>query len=480
MCNFARNDKKVGDLLNLDRYEQANADVAQMMGAQAEQPDTHKPDVAWMKKLQKAADSERYEHSIYNAYTMLNGDPKLKEHIRLNTFTGRIEGICPLPWAGRREGTGTFEWTDTDDAGLRDTLERLLKYHSADTVNDALVQVATEHAYNPVQDYLNSLVWDGVPRLDTMYHDYFGDTDNAYTRAVSRKSMVAAVSRAMNPGCKYDEMVVICGPQGTYKSTFVALLGGDWASTLMLSFDDPKAVAEVMQSNWIIEVPELSGMSRADINNVKQMITQTCDEYRAAYARRPEKHPRKCILIGTTNDSDYLRDSTGNRRYWPIDCDINPACKVLTDLTPGVVGQLWAEAVMYWRMGEPLVLGVEEEKEAESRRSGHTVRDDYEGVIAEYLDKPVPKDWLKMDATQRQMFLNGQWKGDDSELVHRDRVCVLEVLCECFGYRVGWEIKPQKSRAIAKIIDQQPKWKKATTQKFGADYGTQKAWRYTG
>ena len=474
MCAYARHDQQVEDLVNAERYEQASADFAEMATTSGE---VTKSDVRWMKAL-KVSDSGKYDHCIFNAATMLEHDPRLIGKIRLNTFSDCIEGTCPLPWAGRDTGAETFEWKNSDDSGLRNCVEQLLGFHSADVIEDALVQVSMANAYNPVQSYLKGLVWDGVQRLDTLYHDYFGDVDNPYTRAVSRKSIVAAVARAMNPGCKYDEMVVICGPQGTYKSTFVARMGGAWASALMVSFDDPKAVAEVIQGCWVMEIPELSSMSKADTNTVKQMVSQGTDEYRAAYARRPEKHPRRCVFFGTTNDNDYLKDPTGNRRFWPIDCGDHPAKNVWNDLTPGVVDQLWAEAYARWQLGEPLILDTPEEAEAERRREGHTERDDYEGVIIEYLEKPIPRNWLQMDMMQRQAFLNGQWQGEQTELVHRDRICVMEVLCECMGWKIGWDIRPQKSRAIAKIINKTPGWKKVTTMKFGAEYGTQKAWKY--
>ena len=479
MCNYARNDPQVEELLNAERYEQATADITEMMSAGNEKITAGKPDTAWMKSL-KISDSGRYDHSIFNATTMVGNDPRLKSKIHLNTFSDRIEGVCPLPWAGRDKGNDTFEWKDSDDSGLRNCVEQLLGFHSKDIIDDALIQTATAHAYDPVQEYIKGLTWDGTPRLDTIYHDYFGDADIPYTRAVARKSLVAAVARIMQPGIKYDEMVVICGPQGTYKSTFVARLGCKWASSLMVSFDDPKAVAEVIQGNWIIEIPELSSMNRADTNKVKQMMSQTTDEYRAPYAHRSEKHPRRCVFFGTTNDNDYLKDPTGNRRFWPIDCGDNPPKNVWDDMTPETVDQLWAEAYMYWQMGEPLVLRTEEEKIAEERRSRHTERDDYEGQISEFLERKVPCNWLKMDAAAREMFLNGAQQGNDIELVHRDRICVLEVLHECLGWRPGYSIKQSDSRRIAKILDKQPGWERRSTMKFGPGYGTQKGWKYTG
>lgn len=476
MCTYARHDARVEDALNEERYEQAVEDFTTLGGTDAA---GGKPAAReWMREL-TVKDSGSYECSIHNAATMIEGDPRMHGRIRLNAFSGRIEGTCPLPWAGRREGDEVFEWANSDDAGLRNIVEGLLKFHSTDVINDGLVLTATEHKYNPVQAYLQGLIWDGVARLDRLYQDYFGEADTAYVRAVGRKSLVAAVARAMEPGVKYDQMVVICGPQGTYKSTFVARLGGAWAASLMVSFDDPKAVAEVIQGRWVVEVPELSSLSKADTNVVKQMLSQNVDEYRAAYDRRAEKHPRQCVFFGTTNDTDYLKDPTGNRRFWPIDCGASPPKNVWDDLTPAEVDQLWAEAYARWQMGEGLVLGPEEEQEAEARRSGHTERDDYEGQIAEFLERPVPVNWMQMDASERDIWLNGQTRGD-IEVVHRDRICVLEILRECLGISPRGVVRRADSNRISKIMDKIPGWEKAGTRKFGAGYGNQKAWWWVG
>lgn len=471
MTDRIRQDPQVVELINRERYEQAVEDF--------EPGDSVENDVSWMRKL-KVSESGRYDRTIYNAAVMLKYDPRIRDRIRLNDFSGRIEGLAPLPWPGRKEKEGPFEWANADDAGLRDCVEQLLGFHVKDTINDALVLTAEENRYNPVQSYLRSLQWDGIPRLDTIYQDYFGEEDTPYVRAVSRKSLVAAVARAMEPGVKYDQMVVICGPQGTYKSTFVARLGGEWAASLMVSFDDPKAVAEIIQGRWMVEIPELSSMSKADTNTVKQMVSQTQDEYRAAYDKRAERHPRQCVFFGTTNDNDYLKDPTGNRRFWPIDCGENPAQNVWDDLTPDTVGQIWAEAYVRWQAGEPLILGTAEEREAEQRRTRHTERDDLEGRVLEFLDRPVPENWRKMDAAARDLYLNGTVHGSSHDLVHRDRICVLEVLCECLGWRRDWTVRQADSRRIAKILDKAPGWKRKNLMRFGGGYGSQKGWVYEG
>lgn len=468
MCDFARSDAKVLDLLNLERYVAASADFEEM-------PDGEKPDISWMRKLTRN-ESGKIDRTSNNVLVMLNGDNRFKGRLMYNEFSKRMEMSGPAPWAGRNE-LEVFEWTDDDSAGLRILVEGFLGFRTKDAINDALVQAARTNSYNPLQDYLNGLVWDGIPRIDTVYIDYFGDEDTAYTRAVGRKSLVAAVARALQPGVKHDEMVVISGPQGTYKSTFIERIGKNWSTALMVSFNDPKAVAEIIQRSWIVEIPELSSLNKADTNTVKQLISQTVDDYRTPFDKYPAKHKRQCVFFGTTNDKDYLKDPTGNRRFWPIRCG-KASKNVWDDLTGETVDQLWAEAVVRWRMGEPLILSPEEEKEAEKRRGAHTERDELEGIIAEFLERPVPIDWLKMDEFDRDMYLSGADK-EAVETMRRDRICVAEIFRECLDDRRK-VIKSQDRRRVAQIMDNMPGWERKGVMRFGGGYGRQKGWKYVG
>ena len=384
----------------------------------------------------------------------------------------RIEGVGVMPWAGRGKEE-SFEWTDNDDAGLRMYTEKLLGYRTEAAVKDALVQAAMIRSHNPLQDYLNGLVWDGVPRLDTVYIDYFGDEDNIYTREVGRKSLTAAVARAMQPGIKYDTMVVISGPQGTCKTTFVERIGKSWQTSLLVSFKDPKAVAEVLQNNWIVEIAELSSLNKADNNTAKQIITQTSDEYRAAYARSTEKHKRHSVFFGTTNDMEYLKDPTGNRRFWPIHCGPKPEKHIWEELTPQAVDQLWAEAVTYWRIGEPLILSKEAEAIAETRREEHLERDELEGLISAYLDIPIPTGWKSYNEEARVMYFKYPSETKEEDTVQRDRVCVAEIWRECL-FAQKRNLRPQDSRRIARIMDRMPGWER--TRGYFGIYGHQKGW----
>lgn len=465
MAQLARQDGKVAGRMDAERYEAATADFAL--------PDAE-TDTSWMRGL-AVGDGGKYDRSIRNVVTMLEGDPRLKGKIRLNTFSERLEGTCPLPWAGRTEGTGTFQWLDSDDAGLRDCVEQLLGFRNRDAVDDGLSQVAAAHSYNPVVDYLQGLQWDGKPRLDTIFIDYFGDTDISYTRAVARKSLVAAVARAMDPGIKFDQMTVILGPQGVGKSTWVARLGGRWFSNSVGTFEGKEA-AELLQGNWIIEIGELEAMNKSDVRAIKQFLSRTVDEYRAAYGRRTERHPRRCVFFGTTNDHEYLKDPTGNRRFWPIECGPEPKKSIFEDLTETEAGQIWAEAYVRWQMGESLVLSKEDEEEAERRRQLHMERDDLKGQIEAFLDRRVPSDWSRWDLDRRTMYWGGQCRGEGLQLIHRDRVCALEVLRECLGDRRG--VIPQRdTRRVNAVLAAVDGWEPCGVRNFGASYGKQRGYR---
>src|SRR5690606_2790431 len=268
------------------------------------------------------------------------------------------------PWDPRKERR---QWTDVDDAGLRHYLERVYGITGKDRIFDALSLCAHKNRINDVKDYLTSLKWDGVKRLDTLLIDYLGAEDNVYTRAVIRKSLAAAVARVMTPGCKYDYVPILVGPQGIGKSTFLRLLGKDWYSDSLQTFEGKEA-SEMIQGVWINELGELSGLSRAEINAVKQFLSRTEDIFREPYGRRTNRYPRRCVFFGTTNEDEFLRDRTGNRRFWPVVVGVQePKKNVFRDL-PEEVDQIWAEAFLAWQLGEPLYLTGEAEQDRKSTR----------------------------------------------------------------------------------------------------------------
>jgi predicted P-loop ATPase len=205
---------------------------------------------------------------------------------------------------------------------------------------DAVQVHCVENSYHPVRDYLNGLEHDGVSRLETFFIDYMEAEDTPLNRAIAKLMFVAAVRRIRQPGCKFDEMVVVEGEQGTGKSTAFKILAGEENFTDQNIFAmDSKAQAEIIEGNWIVEVAELSGLRHADINSVKATLSRSEDQIRPAYARFKERWPRQCIFVGTTNEDTYLKDETGNRRFLPVKTGQIDLESIKLDRD-----QLWAEA----------------------------------------------------------------------------------------------------------------------------------------
>lgn len=421
MCKFAVTDVNVSMLINKERYEQA-----------VQAFDTPLNDTNWISLLRVNPNTGAPSKEPYNVGLLFEHDPLIKGRIKKDLFADRIFGISPLPWGSRETEAGAFGWTDADDAGLRIYIQEALRFNTKDVIEIAFKNHTAKHSYNPVTDYLNALQWDGAKRLDTLFVDYLGAADTMYTRAVTRKTFTAAVARAMAPGTKFDYMTILTGAQGLGKSTMLKKMGGDWFSDSIKSFEGKEA-SELVQGVWVVEIGELEAFSRSEIGRIKQFLSQQEDIYRAAYGRHVEWHKRRCVFFGTSNNSEYLRDKTGNRRFWPIDVGLTPPTKnVFSDLD-GEINQLWAEAVINWQLGEPLYLSGEIEKYARDEQENHRERSAREGIIVDFVDSEVPKDWHKWSLDSRRMFWNSSINNDKIKLVPRSRICALEVWCEALG-----------------------------------------------
>lgn len=264
-----------------------------------------------------------------------------------NLFKGRSEigGHLLQEWVG--------EMSDEIITMLRQLILDTYDFDPGAThVRDAAQQLCLENCYDPVRDYLNGLQWDGVPRLDTWLQNYLAADSSMLTSKIGRLTLVAAVRRARHPGCKFDQMMVLEGKQGTGKSTAIAVLAGkDYFSDQGLLGMDEREQVQAMQGFWIHEIAELEGLNRGEVNRLKAYISRTEDRARPAYGRITQRFPRRCIFIGTTNDDQYLRDPTGNRRFWPVKTgEINlEGLRADRD-------QLWAEAAQAEVRDESIVL----------------------------------------------------------------------------------------------------------------------------
>jgi predicted P-loop ATPase len=254
-------------------------------------------------------------------------------------------------------------------------------------MGEAILDVALQNSSHPVRNFLNALEWDGVPRLDTWLHDYLTADKNAYTAAVGKKFMVGAVKRIMEPGCKFDFIMVLEGSQGLGKSTVGAALGDPWFTDQMGDLSSPNnQVEENIRGKWIVEVAELDSFGKADNNRIKHFLSRSVDRYRIKFDKYSKDHPRQCVFIGTTNQLNYLTDTTGNRRFWPIRCPRLKFEKVVE--LRNIREQLFAEAVQLYRSGkEKLYMDTKELEElAKSEQIERQIEDPWIEPITRYAD----------------------------------------------------------------------------------------------
>ena len=468
MCEFATGLADVAGLMAQERYESAAKDFEGIGPDNADDP------ANWMALLETSPQTGAVKGTINNVLIILEHDPMLKGKFALNQFANRGEVLGALPWDQR---TKRRLWDDNDNQGLYWYLEKVYKITGNGKIDGALSLHSNRFAFNEIQDYLGGLKgkWDGVPRLDTLFIDYLGAKDTAYNRTVTRKAFVAAVARAMTPGCKYDNMVILTGPQGLGKSTLLDKMSRGWFNDSIRTFEGKEA-SELLQGVWLVEVAELDAFRRTDIARIKQFLSLRVDRYRAAYGRNVKELPRCCVFFGTCNETEFLQDTTGNRRFWPIDTGEQRRTKSVWADLDAELDQLWAEAVMRWQLGEPLYLTGAIEEDAKAKQEEHREASSREGIVREFMERQVPDDWSKWPLDKRRMFWGGCVQGNIN-LVPRDRVCALEIWCEAFGGSIK-EMKNADTRELNAIITAVKGWKKSPGTLHFGPYGTQRGFVY--
>ena len=409
--------------------------------------------------------------TIENVVIILSHDPKLVGRLALNEMEHNIVTLSSLPWDNSR---GPRQWNDADDAALRYYLERTYGLSGKDRIFDAVNVVAKQNAFHPVREYLDSCDWDSIPRVETLLVDYLGAEDNAYTRAVTRKALVAAVARIYRPGCKFDYMLTLRGRQGLGKSALIAKLGGKWFSDSFTTMQGKDAYEQVM-GVWIMEVGELAGMRKAEAETIKLYISKQVDRFRPAYGRRMQEFPRQCIFIGTTNESQFLRDTTGNRRFWVVDTPNDPKRDMWDDLTPETVALIWGEAVELYKAEEPLYLSKDLERIAREVQETYEEENPRAGIVADYLDRLLPEDWEDRDLYSRRQWL----ETDATGTVQRTSVCTLEIWAEAFGGNPD-KFDRYASKEIRDIMARLPEWRsRGGQQRTIKPYGRQRYFERT-
>lgn len=414
------------------------------------------------------------ESDVFNCLVVLKQDPSLKGKIRLDEFAHRLVVIDDLPWRDKDE---TPYWTDTDDACLRNYFATKYLIKGKGIIDDALQEVTQDNKFHPVREYLKGLTWDGECRLDTLFIDYIGAEDTEYIRAVTRKWMCGAVARVMDPGVKFDTAIVLYGSQGLGKSLILERLGRKWFNNSLVDIKTKDALEQI-QGSWIVELAELAPTYKNDNEIVKAFISRTSDRFRSPYGRRTEEYPRQCVFAGSTNNLMFLKDRTGNRRFWPITGDKDRKRKNSWDLSKDEIDQLWAEAFHYWTEGEPLVLEGALEEEALRIQLSHTEGGELVGLIEEYLEMELPEDWESKDIYDRREYIRNYGDDDYCGSVQRERVCALEIWCEVLGGDRK-NLQNAKAREIIDILQSIKGWspysKSVGKMRFGKMYGVQRA-----
>ena len=426
-------------------------------------------DFDWMGRIQRDRNGKT-KPVAENAILILSYDPRLKKKFGMNRFSHRPSVLADLPW---RKLEVSSVWTDSDDAGLRNFLSLKFQLQGRQIIDDALLQVMEDNAFHPVRDYLKGLTWDGVKRMDTIFSDYLGAEDSHYTRAVARSFLKAAVARVMRPGVKYDYCLILSGPQGIGKSTLLAKLGGEWFNDSLVSIGT-KDTLEQLQGSWIIELAEMQATSKAENDALKAFITRQVDKFRKAYGRRTEAYPRQCVFAATTNDSEFLRDRTGGRRFLPVLVNGNGrlnAADMETD-------QIWAEAMAAYKKDSTLLLDAEARSMAAEMQDAVTEGSEKKGLIEDYLEKSFPECWQKMDLYDRKAYLDS-YSEETAEGRPLDKVCVLQIWVEALGNRKD-KFTSANSRELNAIMHRIKGWEPYKAGRgalrFGNLYGVQKAY----
>jgi predicted P-loop ATPase len=462
MSQLAAEDNRVKAQLIEDRTAEAAADFEEV-------PDTNdgniEADDNWQAKL-KFTEKGTIAQTIANVVVILENDPKLAGVLAYDEMEHNIVALSSTPWSRAK---CPRQWVDADDAALRYYLEHAYGVSGKDRIFDAVNVVAQHGSFHPVREYLDSCVWDGVPRVETLLVDYLGAEDTEYTRAVTRKTLVAAVARIYRPGCKFDHMLTLRGVQGLGKSSFIAKLAGKWFSDSFTSVQGKESYEQV-QGVWIMEVGELAGMRKAEVEAIKLYISKQSDRFRPAYGRRLQDFPRQCVFIGSTNETQFLRDTTGNRRFWVVDTPNEPTRDFWDELTPETTRLVWAEAVELYKKGEPLYLGAKLERVAREIQAAYEEENPKAGLVADYLDRLLPESWEDMDTYSRR-----QWLETDAEgTLQRETVCTVEVWAEALGGNPD-KLDRYASKEIRDIMAALPDWRHCGNKKRTArPYGRQR------
>lgn len=368
--------------------------------------------------------------TIRNFINAFKTDPLLNNLLAFDQFRGVIVYTRkPFFDSSRNEGD-IFD--DTAEAIIRKRIETMHGIYSTAKMCDAIECVAAENGFHPIKKYLDSLEWDHKPRLDNFLQTYMGAENTIYTQEAFRKMLVAAVARIYEPGTKFDTALIMVSHQGAGKSTLIQRLSKGWFNDSLTSMEGTKAY-ESIQNAWLVELAELSAVKKSDLEVMKNFITKREDTYRAAYAKRIKTHKRQCVFFGSTNEDEFLKDQTGNRRFFPIAVKWNPNSHYLFEKSfEETIDQLWAEAKVLYKAGESLILSKEAEGIANEKRDEYTEVSTLFGLIERFVNMKFPNDWDNWVFADRRDYVEGLGIFEEGT-EERTSFSTMEIWCDGLG-----------------------------------------------
>ena len=398
----------------------------------------------WKSKLTRTLTTGYVKNTLQNLELIFCNDPNYKDKVEFNELTQMR--------TFQRE-----DWRDVTENRMKLYLEKKYSlFTSIESINQICSIIADEHSYHPIREYLNSVQWDGIHRIKSVFIDFLGATDNIYTQSVAIVTFVGAVARVFQAGIKFDTCTTLVGKQGTGKSKFIAKIAvnPDWFTDGVTTFDG-KDFYESIQGKWIIELGEGTAFQKSIKERCKQAIASQQDNYRKPYGRNPEIRKRQCVFLGTTNNYDFLKDETGDRRYYPIDVNIAKATKNIDkDLTPEYVSQLWAEAVQLYNSGQSIYIQDSQVLTlAEQEQRKHFDESPLQSDIANFLEIPITAGWYNTSIEGRRLHIRAYQNGEQiSGAYKRDRISVKEIACELYGYELNQPLDRRFSLDIARTL----------------------------
>ena len=349
-------------------------------------------------------------------------------NLRLNVMTGK-----PEYWDHRKKLW--CEWTDAEESRMRAYFERQYSMYSQVKMTDAMLIYWNSHKVNPLTDLLESLVWDGKPRVENFLHEVMKADDNEYTRECSRLIFAGGIHRAYRPGCKFDDMIVLIGTQAAGKSTIVRWLNMDDQFFREIKTISGKEGIEAIRGVWIGEVGELMAMTRVkEAEAVKAYITSQEDSYRPPYQKNVQTIPRRCVFIGTTNNPQFLTDKTGNRRFYPVKV-WSFAYKLYNNekAVREYIRQCWAEAVQLYKEDKLQPFAKAEVLEQIRAAQEAAMEDDWRiGAIEQYLNDNKKQQGATVSVIE--LWHRALGEPEESKPTRKDSIEITQIISNIPGW----------------------------------------------